>query len=177
MVCQLRVCVCTVHSVVSKSLWPLDCSPPDSSVYGILQAKYWSGLPFPTPGDLPIPGIKPVSLASAALASKFFTTAPPGLCLNKKTNNRLFLCSKPAITHHFTENKSQVPLVAQVLWICLLASYLILPFLLGSHLPLTCSAPAHWPHRHSPTSGPLHLLYNLEGLPRGSSTEPTRQCR
>ena len=36
--------------------------------------EYWSGLPFPSPGDLPNPGIKPVSLASPALAGRFFTT-------------------------------------------------------------------------------------------------------
>ena len=35
--------------------------------------EYWSGLPFPIAGDLPDPGIKPVSLASPALASEFFT--------------------------------------------------------------------------------------------------------
>ena len=40
--------------------------------------EYWSGLPFPPPGDLPNPGIEPVSLASAALAGRFFTTEPPG---------------------------------------------------------------------------------------------------
>ena len=34
------------------------CSLPGSSVYGILQQEYWSGLPFPSPGDLPDPGIK-----------------------------------------------------------------------------------------------------------------------
>ena len=40
--------------------------------------KYWSGLPVPTSGDLPDPGIKPLSLLSPALAGGFFTTAPPG---------------------------------------------------------------------------------------------------
>ena len=39
---------------------------------------YWSGLPFPTPGDLPDPGIKAMCPASLALAGRFFTTAPPG---------------------------------------------------------------------------------------------------
>ena len=39
---------------------------------------YYSGLPFPTPGDLPDPEIEPVSLASPALADGFFTTAPVG---------------------------------------------------------------------------------------------------
>ena len=38
---------------------------------------YWSRLPFPTPGDLPNPGIKPLSLASSALAGRFFTPVPP----------------------------------------------------------------------------------------------------
>ena len=40
--------------------------------------EYWSGLPFPTPGDLRNPGIEPMSLASPALAGGFFTTEPPG---------------------------------------------------------------------------------------------------
>ena len=38
------------------------------------QQEYWSGLPFPHPGDLPNPGIEPESLTSPALASRFFTT-------------------------------------------------------------------------------------------------------
>ena len=37
--------------------------------------EYWSGLPFPSPGDLPDPGIEP---ASTAMAGGFFTTEPPG---------------------------------------------------------------------------------------------------
>ena len=41
----------------------MDCSLPDSSVHGIFQARYWSGLPFPSPGDLPNPGIEPGSPA------------------------------------------------------------------------------------------------------------------
>ena len=40
--------------------------------------EYWSGLPFPPPGDLPNPDIKLLSPASPALAGRFFTTVPPG---------------------------------------------------------------------------------------------------
>ena len=40
--------------------------------------EYWSGLPFPTPGDLPDPGMGPTSPVSSALAGGFFTTVPPG---------------------------------------------------------------------------------------------------
>ena len=40
--------------------------------------EYWSGLSFPTPGDLPDSGVKHLSLAAPALAGRFFTAAPPG---------------------------------------------------------------------------------------------------
>ena len=42
---------------------------------GFPRQQYWSGLPFPTPGDLPNPGMEPASLA---LAGGFFTTEPLG---------------------------------------------------------------------------------------------------
>jgi len=45
----------------------MDCRPPGSSVHGILQQEYWSGLPIPSPGDLPHPGIKPGSPALQAI--------------------------------------------------------------------------------------------------------------
>ena len=40
--------------------------------------EYCSGLPFPSPRDLPDPGIEPASLTSPALASGFFTTSSTG---------------------------------------------------------------------------------------------------
>ena len=42
---------------------------------GLSRQEYWSGLPCPSPGNLPDPGIKPMSLLSPALASRFFTTS------------------------------------------------------------------------------------------------------
>ena len=66
-------------SVVSNSLWPVDCSPPASSVHGISQEGYWSGLPFPPPGDLPNPRMELGSTASPALAGRLFTMEPPAL--------------------------------------------------------------------------------------------------
>ena len=51
------------------------CYPPGSSVHGILQQEYWSGLPCPPPGDLPDPEIES---ASPALAGRFFAAEPPG---------------------------------------------------------------------------------------------------
>ena len=45
---------------------------------GFSRQEYWSGLPFPAPGDLPNPGIEPTTSVSTALAGGFFTTEPPG---------------------------------------------------------------------------------------------------
>ena len=76
------VCVC-VHVVVvvrSPSCVSLFATPRTAAFQGSLsmgfsRQEYWSGLPFPSPGDLPDPGIEPMS---AALAGGFFTTEPPG---------------------------------------------------------------------------------------------------
>ena len=45
---------------------PMDCSPPNSSVHGISQVRIQEWFPFPSPGDLPDPGIEPSSPASQA---------------------------------------------------------------------------------------------------------------
>ena len=45
---------------------------------GFSRQEYWSGLPFSFPGDLPNPGIEPVSPVAPELADRFFTTEPPG---------------------------------------------------------------------------------------------------
>ena len=52
---------------------PMDYSSLGPSVHGIFQAR--GGLLFPSPGNLPDPGIEPVSLISPALADQFFTTS------------------------------------------------------------------------------------------------------
>ena len=53
------------------ALWTIACQAPLSLEFS--KQEYWSDLPLPTPGDLPDPGIKPVSLASLALVDRFFT--------------------------------------------------------------------------------------------------------
>jgi len=61
-------------SVVSMATpWTVAHQAPLST--GFCREKYWNGLPFPSPGDLPNPGIEPTS---PALAGRFFTTEPPG---------------------------------------------------------------------------------------------------
>ena len=53
--------------------WTVACQAPLSM--GFSRQEYWSGLPFPSPGDLPDPGIEPGSLALEADA---LTSEPPG---------------------------------------------------------------------------------------------------
>ena len=67
-------CCCWVTQLCPAFLqppWTVAHQAPLSM--GFSRQEYWSGLPFPSPGDLPDPGIKP---ESAALAGGFFTTEP-----------------------------------------------------------------------------------------------------
>ena len=57
---------------------PLDCSPPGSSVHGILQARIWSGLPCPPPGDLPDSVTEPVSPVTPTLQADSLPLSHPG---------------------------------------------------------------------------------------------------
>ena len=61
----------------------MDCSPPGSSVHGILQARLLEWVACPPPRDLPDPGIKPASLMSPALACRFFPgcLGSPEICI------------------------------------------------------------------------------------------------
>ena len=90
---KLPACVLSRFSPVwlSVSLWTAAHQAPLSM--GFTRQEYWSGLPFPSPGDLPHQGIKPTSLMSPALAGKFFTTSStfPLLNSNNNNNNKYYL--------------------------------------------------------------------------------------
>ena len=77
--------IACAHSVLSdaETSWTVVHQTPLSM--GLYRQEYWSGLPFPLPGDLPDPGIKPTYLASLASAGRFFTTVPPGKPLQNVT--------------------------------------------------------------------------------------------
>ena len=53
--------------------WTVPSRPPLPMIFP--RQEYWSGLPFPSPGNLPDSGIEPTS---PTLAGEFFTTEPPG---------------------------------------------------------------------------------------------------
>ena len=57
---------------------PMDRSLPGSSVQGIFQARILEWVAISCSGDLPNPGIEPMSLASPTLQANSFTAEPPG---------------------------------------------------------------------------------------------------
>ena len=78
MVSCMCVCVCVCARVLSHvQLFATPRTVTHQALLstGFSRQEYWSGLPFPVPGDLPNPGIEP---ASPVLAGGFFATLPPG---------------------------------------------------------------------------------------------------
>ena len=65
---QLCMSLCDLVTLASQAPLSMEFS----------RQKYWSGLPFPTPKDLPEPGIEPASFVSPALAGRFYSTVPTG---------------------------------------------------------------------------------------------------
>ena len=55
---------------------PMDYILPCSSVHG--RQEYWTGFPYPPPGNLPDPGLEPASSVIPCIAGGFFTTEAPG---------------------------------------------------------------------------------------------------
>ena len=77
--CRKQVCLRESASEVTQlclTLWnPMDCSPQVPLSMGFSRQEYWSGLQFPSPGDLPDPGIEP---GSPALPEDSLPSEPPG---------------------------------------------------------------------------------------------------
>ena len=101
---ELRYFLSVHPCLVAKSYptlcyMPVACQAPLSMEFS--RQEYWSGLPFPSPGDLPHPGIEPVSPASPALAGRFVTTEPPGrphLLAELSVNEPPLYCDRLSIT-------------------------------------------------------------------------------
>ena len=117
----------------------MDCSTPGSSVRFSRQ-EYWSGLPFPSPGDFPDPGIELESLRSPALAGittkatwealSPCNTPPPSFFSPKYMTS---LCLSHRCTFYFLPSISLIiELVALKIWLV----YAILKKTLASHLSI-----------------------------------------
>ena len=91
----------------------MDCSPPGSSVHGILQARRLEWVITPSSGDLPNSGIK---LTSPALADRFFATEPSRKPKNfrlRKANvaNRFFKKSQRNSTFFLSSSACEIYIV------------------------------------------------------------------
>ena len=77
---MIDVCISALrpssHVPLIATPWTVACQAPLSMEFS--RQEHWSGLPFPPPGDLPNPGIEPMSHVSPALICRFFNIAPPG---------------------------------------------------------------------------------------------------
>ena len=74
---DLHVHTCVLSQVqLFAAPWTVARQAPLSM--GFLRQKYWRGLPFPSSGDLPNPGIEPMPSVSPTLAGRFLTTEPQG---------------------------------------------------------------------------------------------------
>ena len=66
---------------------------------GFPRQEYWSGVPFPSPGDLPDPGIEPTS---PALAGGFLTTELPGYYNDESEKCKSVSCSVVSDSFNFS---------------------------------------------------------------------------
>ena len=69
------MCVLSCFSPVRLFVTPWTVAHQAPLSVGFSRQEYWSGLPFPSPGNLPNPESEPASLTSPALAGGFFTTS------------------------------------------------------------------------------------------------------
>ena len=165
---------------------------------GFSRQEYWSGLPFPSPGNLPDPGIKPAFLLSPALAGGFFTTRATW-----DANVVLIIVMWKILDRNIFQFLPLMTWVLQcppcVLYFCLISCLGILDFLLMCHssqflhscpsVPLFCipwdgeseSLPVHGCHTcalpsawaGSPFSFPPHSTVSSAGTQSSASEQST----
>ena len=128
-------CVCMFrHSVMSDSLWLHGVAHKALLLIGFPSQEYWSGLPFPTPGDIPDPGIEPMSPVSPSLAGRFF--------------NHWTTWEAPSDSHlpaYFQHLKEQFPSYYFVENTIIIASQQVsLAFILLRLLSVFCWSPSRW---------------------------------
>ena len=81
------------------------CSPPGSSVHGISRQEYWHGLPFPSPRDLPDPGMELMSpaLQADSLTMSHLGNPIPILHLRNTGSEMYITCPKQGPSHTATK--------------------------------------------------------------------------
>ena len=111
---QLCACLLSHFSHVRLFETPQTVALQAPLSMGFSRQEYQSGLPFPSPGDLPHPGIEPASPASPALAGEFLTAAP-GCIVKKQSRGGRGSHGKPAWSADATESAFMFPTLRMVL--------------------------------------------------------------
>ena len=188
--CFLRLIIITC--MLTKAKWsevaqscptlcdPMDCSLPGSSVHGIFQQGCWSGLPFPSPGDLPDPGIEPRPPALQADALPFELPGKPFqgkqganelmsgrkvlFCVNYFTLYcfLLFYTTITKVSESITpvlEGKLYFVHLLSFVWICDPMDCCMLGFLVLHYLLEFAQTHVHWVGDTIQTSHPLTPLF------------------
>ena len=111
------VCVCAKSlSHVRLFATPRTVAHQAPLSVGFSRQDYWSGLPVPSPGDLPYPGIEHASLMSPALAGWFFTTS--ATWEPKQYNiQRLLWCENPWFLLRQNTSTANAAVVCVLCWI------------------------------------------------------------
>ena len=127
----LGVCVCVCAPAAQSCLtlfnpWTVAHQAPLS--IGFSRQEHWSGLPFPSPGDLPDPGIEPTS---PALAGGFFNTEPQGKSLCTGVYKVAQSCTNLCDTMHHSLPGSSVHRILQARTL----EWVAFPFSRGSSQP------------------------------------------
>ena len=144
-------------SCVQHFCVPMDCSPSGSSPMEFPRQEYWSGLPFPSPEDLPNSGIKSVF---PTLTSGFFITEPP--------REAQFACLLfPISILTYTETDKIIPVFQRQIWMPFYENTFIVwrrewqptsPFLPGEfHGQRSLAGYSSWGHKESDM--PEHLSF------------------
>ena len=138
---QRMFCLCSLlmggcvqslsHVLLLVTPWTVACQAPLSMSF--CRKEYWSGLPFPSPGDLPDPGIKSTPLVSPALAVRFFTASASGsltvpyLILKSSSHHEfIFVCGVRVYStftdFHVAMQLSKHPLMKRLCFPCFIYS-------------------------------------------------------
>ena len=84
--------------------WTVAHQAPPS--VGLSRQEYWSGLPFPSPGDLPDPGVEP---GSPALQTDALLSEPPGKLYQRKGTDKLRVWKENTHTNIYQVEKEKGP--------------------------------------------------------------------
>ena len=99
------MCACSLScfkiALLFATLWTIAHQVPLSM--GFSRQKYQSGLPCPSLGDLPDPGIEPASLTSPALAGRFFTTSATWEALVKVEQGTIILMPTKYVNYYYEQ--------------------------------------------------------------------------